>query len=167
MSGRVYLKLTVAGTAIDGESTVTSIGGVDVSKMIECDGYNEGVATAQHATSTTPTGPRVYEPIVIRKWVDKSSPELEKALCGTQKAVGEFYFFRPSSENAQMEHFFLVKIEDARISQIRRFLPDDTTDIARSGRPPSETVSFVFSKITWTHLPGDKEHTDDWRNQSA
>lgn len=167
MSGRVYLKLNVKGTAVDGESTVESIGGVDVSKFIECDGFNEGVATAQDAASRTPTGQRIYDPLTIRKWVDKSSPELAKALCETAKVDGEFYFFRPSSEDAQMEHFFTVKIEDARVSAIKRFLPEGMDDVAKAGKPPLESVSFVFGKITWTHVPGNKVHTDNWRQQSA
>jgi type VI secretion system secreted protein Hcp len=169
MSGRVYLKLSLVqgGAAIEGESTVESIGGVDVSKFIECDGFTESVTTAQDAASRTPTGQRLYEPLLIRKWVDKSSPELAKALCETAKVEGEFYFFRPSLENAQMEHFFTVKIEEARVSSIKRFLPEGSDDVARAGKPPLENVSFVFSKITWTHVPGNKVHTDNWRQQSA
>lgn len=166
MSGRVYLKLSVQGTAVEGESTVETIGGVDVSKMIECEGFNEGVSTAQDAASRTPTGQRIYDPLLVRKWVDKSSPELAKALCETAKVEGEFMFFRPSTENAQMEHFFTVKIEDARISSIKRFLPEITNDVAQAGKPPLENVSFVFGKITWTHVPGNKVHTDNWRQQS-
>jgi len=168
MSGRVYLKLSLVagGTAIEGESTVESIGGVDVSAFIECEGFTEGVSTAQDAASRTPTGQRIYEPLMIRKWVDKSSPELAKALCETSKVEGEFHFFRPSAENAQMEHFFTVKIEDARVSAIKRYLPEASTDVALAGKPPLEQVSFVFGKITWTHVPGNKVHTDNWRQQS-
>ena len=169
MSGRVYLKLTFVegGTAIEGESTVDSIGGVDVSKFIECEGFTESMMTAQDAASRTPTGQRIFEPVIVRKWVDKSSPELAKALCETAKMIGEFHFFRPSAENAQMELFFTVKIEDARVSAIKRFLPEAATDIALAGKPPLELVSFVFGKITWRHLPGNKEHTDTWRQQSV
>lgn len=167
MSGRVYLKLIADGTQIEGESTVQSIGGVDVSTFIECEGYSEGVATAQDAASRRPTAQRIYDPLVVRKWVDKSSPELAKALCSTQKVTGEFYFFRPSAEDAQMEHFFKVFIEDARVSGIKRFLPNAAQDVALAGKPPLEEVSFVFSRISWEHVPAAKVHTDDWRQQSA
>lgn len=166
MSGRVYLKFKVAGTDIEGESTVESIGGVDVSKAIECEGFSESVTAAQDPASRQPTGQRIYEPLVIRKWVDKSSPELAKALCNTDLCEGEFLFFRPASEDAQMEHFFTVKIERARVSSIKRFLPDlGVDDVARAGKPPLEQVSFVFGRVTWTHVPGNKVHTDDWRQQ--
>jgi type VI secretion system secreted protein Hcp len=169
MSGRVYLKLKVAGADIAGESTVTSIGGVDVAAAIECEGYQEGVTAAQDPTSRRPTGQRIYEPLTIRKWVDKASPELAKALCETQQCEGEFQFFRPSAEDRQMEHFFSVKIERARVSAIRRFLPKTDSsggDVAAVGKPPLEEISFVAGKITWTHIPGGKEHTDDWEQQS-
>lgn len=166
MSGRVYLKLTVDTTDVEGESTVSNIGGVDVSKFIECEGFKEGVTAAQDPASKRPTGQRLYEPITIRKWVDKSSPELAKALCDTSPVKGTFHFFRPSAESSRMEHFFNIQIEDARVSSIKRFLPEGGDDVARAGKPPQEEVSFVFGKITWTHVPGDKVHTDDWREQS-
>lgn len=169
MSGRVYLKLKVAGTDIVGESTVTTIGGVDVSQAIECEGYQEGVSSAQDPTSRRPTGQRIYEALTIRKWVDSASPELAKALVETQVCEGEFLFFRPAAEDRQMEHFFTVKIERGRCSAIRRYLPKTDSsggDVAAVGKPPLEEISFVFGRITWTHIPGGKEHTDDWQEQS-
>jgi type VI secretion system Hcp family effector len=167
MSGRVYLKLKVAGTDIEGESTVTTIGGVDVSKTIECDGFSEKVSTAQDKVSKRPTGQRIYEALTIRKWVDKASPELQKALCDTMPCEGEFLFFRPAADDKRMEHYFTIKIERARVSAINRYLPDVSDgDIASAGKPPMEQVSFVFGKITWTHVPGGKEHSDDWQEQS-
>lgn len=165
MSGRVYLKLKAAGADIEGESTVESIGGVDVSTAIECEWYYEGVEAAQDPASKQPTGQRIYDALTVRKWVDKSTPELAKALCNTDMCEGEFMFFRPALEDAQMEHFFTCKIENARISKIKRFLPDGLDDVAKAGKPPMEEVSFVAGRFTWTHLPGGKEHTDDWKQQ--
>jgi type VI secretion system Hcp family effector len=167
MSGRVYLKLKAGGSDIEGESTVTTIGGIDVSKAIECDGFSEKVTAAQDHTSKRPTGQRIYEAITIRKWVDKSSPELQKALCDTALCEGEFLFFRPAHDEKRMEHFFTVKMERARVSGINRYLPDvPDGDIAAAAKPPLETVSFVFGRVTWSHVPAGKEHTDDWQEQS-
>jgi type VI secretion system Hcp family effector len=168
MSGRVYLKLKAGGADIEGESTVNTIGGVDVSKTIECDGFSEKVTTAQDRASRRPTGQRIYEAVTIRKWVDKASPELQKALCDTMPCEGEFLFFRPALEDKRMEHFFTVKMERARVSAISRFLPKDDKegDVAATGKPPMEEVSFVFGRITWSHVPAGKEHTDDWQEQS-
>lgn len=165
MSVRVYCFLKAAGNDIAGESTVESIGGVDVSQAIECEEYQEGVQAAQDKASRRPTGTRVYDPIVVAKWVDKASPLLAKALTNTEPVEAEFFFFRPSKEDAQQEHFFTTKIEDARISELKRFLPTGSEDVSRAGKPPMEKISMVFSKITWSHVPGSTEHSDDWRQQ--
>ncbi|MGD8860670.1 MAG: type VI secretion system tube protein TssD [Myxococcales bacterium] len=165
MSGRVYLELSSDEGPLEGESTVESIGGIDVSKMIECEWYSDGVTAAQDPASRTPTGQRIHDPISVRKWVDKSSPELQKALCHTQPVEGTFYFFRPSRGGGQNEHFFSVRIADGRVSKIKRFLPEAEGDVTAAGKPPMEEVSFVFGTCTWTHVPGGKEHEDSWAQQ--
>jgi type VI secretion system Hcp family effector len=169
MSGRVYLKLKIAGADVAGESTVASIGGIDVSAAIECEGYEEGVSTAQDPTSRRAIGARIYTPLTIRKWVDKSSPLIAQALCETQEVEGEFLFFRPAPQGKQSEHFFKVAIVRGRVSAIKRFLPKPDQsggDIAAIGKPPLEEVSFVFGSVTWTHVIGGTEHQDDWQQQS-
>jgi type VI secretion system secreted protein Hcp len=168
MAGRVYLKLKGKQSGdIAGESTVQSIGGVDVSKMIECEGYGEGVKTAQDPGSHTPTGTRIYDPILIRKWVDKASPMIANSLVKTEQMEGEFYFFRPSAEGEHMEHFFSVKFTNARISAIRRFLPDPINeDVSATGKPALEDVSIVFGQVSWEHKIANTMASDDWKNQT-
>ena len=168
MAGRVYLKLKGKQSGdIAGESTVTSIGGVDVSKLIECEGYVESVKTAQDPGSRTPTGTRIYEPVVLRKWVDKSSPLIQNALVKTEQMEGEFMFFRPSFEGEHMEHFFSVKFTNARISGIRRYLPDAVSeDVSAAAKPALEDISIVAGQMTWEHKTANTVASDDWKNQT-
>jgi type VI secretion system secreted protein Hcp len=172
MSGRVYLRLKANTAAVNGDSSVANIGGVDVSKLIECDGYSEGCKTAREGGSGRATGTRLYEPITVRKNVDVSSPLLMKALTQNELCEGDFLFFRPNVTTGKQEHFFTVKIAEGRVSEIKRFLPDDAhagggtaQDVSAAGKPPQEQVSFVFSTITWTHEVGKTEHQDQWKQQ--
>jgi type VI secretion system Hcp family effector len=172
MSGRVYLRLTANKEAVKGESSVSTIGGEDVSTLIECDSFTEGCRTAQEAGSMTPTGTRLYDPIVIRKNVDSSSPLIMRALTDTEPCEAEFLFFRPTKASGKQEKFFTITISDARISEVKRFLPEESTantggakDVSAAGKPPQELVSFVFGKISWKHEVGKTEHDDIWQNQ--
>ncbi len=175
MSGRVYLRLKANGQDIKGESSVNTIGGEDVSQLIECDNYVEGCHTAQEAGSRTPTGTRLYDPITIRKNVDSSSPLLMRALTDTEPCEGEFLFFRPAKGSGKQEKFFTVTIAEARVCSVRRFLPQETTgnaaikataaDVSAAGKSPMEEVSFVFGKISWKHEVGKTEHDDLWQEQ--
>jgi type VI secretion system Hcp family effector len=171
MSGRVYLRLKANKEDIKGESSVNTIGGEDVSTLIECDAYNESCKTAQEAGSMTPTGTRLYEPITIRKAVDSSSPLLMRALTDTEPCEGEFLFFRPAKASGKQEKFFTVTISDARVCSVKRFLPDEASvgatasDVSGAGKPPMEEVAFVFGKISWKHEVGKTEHDDHWQEQ--
>ncbi len=172
MSGRVYLRLKANGEDVKGESSVNTIGGEDVSQLIECDSYTEACKTAQEAGSMTPTGTRLYEPIIIRKSVDSSSPLIMRALTDTEPCEGVFLFFRPAKGSGKQEKFFTITISDARVCAVRRFLPDDVAppgataaDVSAAGKPPMEEVSFVFGKISWKHEVGKTEHDDMWQEQ--
>src|SRR5262249_49244422 len=69
------------GQDIKGESSQTSLGRANT---IECTFYQQSVLTAREAGSGMATGRRQYEPLLIRKRIDKSSPLIAKALVENQ-----------------------------------------------------------------------------------
>ena len=93
MAETVHLYLKANGSDIKGESTQTSLGRAD---SIECLYFEDSVRTARETGSGRATGRRTYEPIVMRKRIDKSSPLLVKALCNNEVVEGIFKFFRPN-----------------------------------------------------------------------
>ena len=116
MAQSVHLYLKAAGNDIQGESTILSL---DRENSIECLSFVDSVRTAREASSGMATGDRTYEPLVIEKRIDKSSPLLAKALCNNEVIEGEFRFFRPSpTGDGTTEQFFTVKIAEARIAAI-------------------------------------------------
>ena len=160
MAETVHLYLTCNGEKIDGESTQTSL---DRADSIECVSFVDSVRTAREKGSGMATGRRTYEPIVIRKRIDKSSPLLARAMCNNEVTEGIFKFFRPApSGDGTTEHFFTVEFAEGRIASLRRVSPD-TMDPASALEAPTEEVSIVFHNITWTYEPTGASHHDNWR----
>lgn len=160
MAETVHLYLKSNGEEIQGESTQTSLGR---ENSIECLYFEDAVRTAREKGSALATGRRTYEPIVIRKRIDKSSPLLARGLCNNEVIQGIFKFFRPNpAGDGTTEHFFTVEIAEGRVSSIKRTSPD-TIDPASSMDPPMEEVTFVFHNITWSYEPTGAMHHDNWR----
>ena len=90
MAETVHLYLKANGSDIKGESTQHSMGRQD---SIECTYYEQKVVTAREAGSGQATGRRQYEPLLIRKRIDKASPLIAKALVENQVIEGVFKFF--------------------------------------------------------------------------
>ncbi len=159
MAETVHLYLKANGQDVKGESTQTSVGRKD---SIECVYYEQKVITAREAGSGMATGRRQYEPLLIRKRIDKSSPLLVKALVENAKIEGAFKFFRPNPKgDGTTEQFYTVEIKDGRIASLKQMVPD-TIVPASSTEPPLEEVTFVFHTIKWTFTDGGVSHEDTW-----
>ena len=159
MSEAVHLFLKANGTDIQGESTLTTVGR---ENSIECLYYEQGVKTAREAGSGMATGRRQYEPLLIRKRIDKATPLIAKALVENQVIEGVFKFFRPNPNgDGTTEQFYTVSIKQGRIATQKQFVPD-TICPATASEPPMEEVSFVFHTIKWVFTQGGVEHEDTW-----
>ncbi len=159
MAETVHLFLKANGADIKGESTQTSLGRAN---SIECTFYQQSVLTAREAGSGMATGRRQYEPLLIRKRIDKSSPLIAKALAENQKIDAAFKFFRPNpTGDGTTEQFYTVEIKEGRIASMKQFVPD-TIVPASSTEPPLEEVTFVFHTIKWTYTNGGVTHEDTW-----
>lgn len=163
MAETVHLYLKANGSDVQGDSTQTSLGR---EGSIECLYFEDSVRTAREKGSGMATGRRTYNPIIIRKRIDKSSALLAKGLCNNEVIEGTFKFFRPSpTGDGTTQQFFTVEIAEGRISSIKRVSPD-TIDPASAAEPPTEEIGFVFHTITWTYEDGGITHTDNWRENS-
>ena len=158
--------------AINGESSVEKIAGVDVSKLLECDGYSEGCKTAREGGSGRATGTRLYEPITVRKEVDVVVAAADEGA-DDQRAVRSRVPVLPPEQGQRQARALLHRHHHrrprrrhqalvARGSQRRR---QTASDVSGAGKPPQELVSFMFAKIRWTHEVGKTEHQDNWQEQ--
>ncbi|MFZ0451662.1 MAG: type VI secretion system tube protein TssD, partial [Desulfatiglandaceae bacterium] len=113
-----------------------------------------------------PSGERTYEPIRIRKRIDKSSPLLAKALCQNEEIEGEFRFYRPNpAGDGTTEQYYTIVIQKGTVASITRVSPD-VIDPASASEPATEEVSFVFGYIRWTYVPDGVEHVDAWSERT-
>jgi type VI secretion system secreted protein Hcp len=162
MAETVHLYLKANGTDIKGESTQISLGR---EESIECVYYEQGVITAREAGSSLATGRRQYQPLLIRKRIDKSTPLLMKALTENQVIEATFKFFRPNpTGDGTTEQFYSVNFKQGRINSIKQFVPD-TIVPATSTDPALEELTFVFHTIGWTYTNGGVTHEDSWSQQ--
>lgn len=163
MAETVHLYLTSNGEKVDGDSSQTSLAR---ENTIECLYFCDSVRTAREKGSGMATGRRTFEPVLIRKRIDKSSPILARSLCNNEVVEAIFKFFRPNpAGDGTTEHFFTVEVAEARLAHIRRISPD-TIDPASATEPPTEEIGIVFHNITWTYEPSGAMHHDNWRENT-
>lgn len=149
MAESIHLYLKANGFEIKGESTQISLGRQD---SIECVCFDQLVQTI---------GKRQYQPLLIRKRIDKSSPLLFKALCENAVIEASFLFYRPNpTGDGTTEQFYTVEIKKGRIASIRNYLPD-TLSSATEKFPALEEVTFVFQTISWTYTDGGVVYEDN------
>ena len=159
MAETVHLTLSANGAPIEGESTQMTL---ERENTIECVYFLHSVMTAREAGSGMATGRRKYEPILIRKRIDKATPLIYKALCNNEAIEGAFKFYRPSpTGDGTSEQFYTVEIQGGRIAGIRDYSPD-VIDPVDTNIPAMEEVSFLFETIIWTYTEGGITHTDSW-----
>lgn len=159
MAETVHLYLKANGADVKGESTQTSLGRKD---SIECIEFTHAVKTAREAGTSRATGRRQYEPIVIRKRIDKASPLIAKALAENEKIDAVFKFFRPNpTGDGTTEQFYTIEIKEGRVAHFKQEV-EDTIVPASSLMPPMEEVGFVFHSIVWTFADGGVTHEDTW-----
>ncbi len=150
MAESVSLFLKLNGQDIEGENTETSLGR---ENSIECVSLVQQVKVPAAATGPA-TGRRQYDPIVILKRIDKSSPLIAKGLVQSMVAAGVLKFYRPNpAGDGTTEQFFTIEFQGGRVAGVKEYLLD-TLNPAYTAMPPLEEVSFVFNKISWTYTDG-------------
>ena len=155
MAQTVHLTMTANGTAVEGESTVTTL---DRENTIECLVFEHTMASKTESGGL-PSGGMLTEGIQVRKRIDKASPLLQKAMATAETIEGRFEFFRPNPDGGGTEeHFFTVQIDNARVSRIVRRSPD-ALEGYQAGVPPYEEVTFLAGEVTLTNENGGQNYT--------
>jgi len=153
----VYLFLEANGTVIEGDSTVTSLGR---ENSIECLSFDQQIRQPIDPSTGLPSGRRIFEPIVIRKRIDKSSPLLAKALAQNEVIDAQFRFYRPNpAGDGTTQYYYTIEIHQGRISRFRT-LTFDVLDPSQANYPAVEEVEFVFQQILWRYEPDGIEFGD-------
>ena len=109
----------------------------------------------------TATGTRVHKHLQLTKNFDKSSPKLYQYLCqGKVIASATLHWYRINDQGTE-EEYFTHKIENARLTAVRPYMPD-VDNPANEAYKHMEEVSMRYEKITWTIKEGNIEYADSW-----
>jgi len=147
------------GADLVGDFTATA---VDRS-AIEILYYQSDVKSPRDAATGLPTGRRQYQPIIIRKRIDKTSPLLTMALVNNQIGNATIRFYRQGhGGGGAADQFFTVQLNNISIASIQQLLPDVHKSSGEVTTPPIEEISLVFRTITWTITDGGISAQDDW-----
>lgn len=156
------IHLWITGTTqgeIRGDSTVSSM---DREGTIEAFQLEHMVKVPTEVSGMA-TGERSHAPIKIIKRIDQSSPLLHQALCNNEELEVAIKFYRPNpSGDGTTEHFYTIRLRQARVSSIKTVLPN-TLDMSTVSAPAVEEVSFVFGTINWVYESNGIEFEDEWR----
>ncbi|MCA9693908.1 MAG: type VI secretion system tube protein TssD [Nannocystaceae bacterium] len=164
MAQTVHAHLTANGKAVEGESTITTLGR---EGSIECVEFEDRSVVEVNQATGRPLGQRQHQPLRIVKRIDQSSPILAQAMCKNEVIAGSFDFYRPHPEGDGTEQkFFTVEVEGGYITEIRRHSPD-CSNPAQTRAEPSEEVRLTYHTITWTFHEGGKTYTDNWRESGV
>lgn len=158
------------GNAIEGYSSQKSL---DREGSIECFEYKDAVRTSREPGSSEATGRHTYEPFIVWKRFDQSTPRLVQALARNERVDAEFRFYRPKpGGGGNSEHYFTIVLDNSRLAHISRHSTDAFDQSASKSapakvRPPLEEIGFVSENITYTYVDGNIEAHDSWSGNEA
>lgn len=148
MALNAYARLTVNGEALQGDTTVQTLGGVDVSSdHIEVYELKWGSA-APAAESGGRTGRVAMLPVLITKRIDHSTPRLYQALVTNGQVEGDIKIFDTSADDGSTRHRFTLVLGRSRLQSISSSSPD-SLDPEVSARPPREVVAIIATSLTY------------------
>jgi type VI secretion system secreted protein Hcp len=146
---------------IDGECNRKGL-----EKWVECLAYRHEVSSPRDPHTGQATGHRMHHLLTVTKEFDTATPLLFNALVRNEKlSTVEIKWYRPSKTGIE-EHYFTVRLFDAFVASVKPWIPN-VLDPEHKSYTNMEDVSFVYSKISWTHEVDGKEAEDDWFTGSA
>lgn len=155
--GNIFLTLSGTKTgAIQGDSVRSGR-----ENTIEVEYLQQKVKTPIDPSTGASTGRRQYEPFVIRKRVERSTPLLLNALITNETLTGSFKFYKVDQKTGTEVNFYTIELKNARVISHNEYSPQANDSGAGSSAVPSmEEVAFVFQTITWTIEDGGITATD-------
>lgn len=158
MANIIYLTLegNKQGLISKGCSTIDSIG----NKYQK--GHEDEILIHELSSNLSMHQNVSFQPISIRKPIDKSSPLLSQALTSSEILTCDFAFYR-TSMNGGLELYYKIKLTDASIVDLNCFYPNSIT---HNQAQPEESVSFRFKSVTWEHVVAGTSTYSIWEERS-
>lgn len=161
MAYQVYAELTANGTALTADSTNTSVGGLDVSAMVECFSLEFAVANNVEGASTSSTALRTFSPLKLRKRSSGNTAELWQASLTNQNISGTFHMFDTNPEDGSTRERFNIVFTNARIVALDTCSPD-TSNPALASMAQYDVVELIPHTMSVSDLVTNTEYEWSW-----
>lgn len=162
MALNLYCAFQLAGTALSGDVTMTTIGGVDVSTD-HIEGYelHFGTRIESEGLAHRASSRRRIEPVRICKRTDRTTPLLFQGLKENQRVDGDIKIFDTNSNTGETRHRFTVRLTQCRILALTTNSPD-VLDPESTNRPVSEWLELMPRTIAYIDEVNGTEFEDTW-----
>lgn len=152
-----YMWLTDDGGAdIRGSSMV-----IGRERSIEVIGFGHGLSLPIDPRTGKITGVRSHSPMVIEKEFDAASPYLYRAVAGGQTLKSAELKWYRINDAGKEEEYFIMLMEGVKVAAINPGMANVKL-AASSPLNHVESVSLMYSRITWHYKDGNVKFTDDW-----
>jgi type VI secretion system Hcp family effector len=143
-----YAQLYIDGQALDGDTTLSSIGGVDVSS-----GYIEIYQMDQALVAKAKSAP-----IAIMKRLDQTTPKLAQAIAEEKTISGQILLFDNDPDSGETRHRFSIYLDNAQVVKSAILMPD-AFDASQSNKPVVEHVQINPGSYTLVDELNSAEYT--------
>ncbi|MCC7155033.1 MAG: type VI secretion system tube protein Hcp [Bryobacterales bacterium] len=143
------LILDCSSASINGECQLT-----DFNNMIECLSFSHGVAqqiTGDQSNTKRTSGKPSHQDFTITKFQDLATASLID-YCNQAKPIPTIKVTVGQNDNGKVTKFFIFELTNALVSSI--------SVGGGGGGKPQETVTFNYTKITWTYAAQKSDVTD-------
>ncbi len=125
--------------------------------------FSMQVSAARDSSSGQATGRRQYSTVLFTKEWGAASPQILSAMTSNEVLQSVDFEFVRSNPMGQESVFETVKLTQASITSVRRYLgvPGDGDPVDPR---PLEDISLTFRKIEVTNTDGKTTFNDDWNN---
>lgn len=158
MANIIYLTVTgnKQGLISRGASTIDSIG----NKYQK--GHEDEILIFEVSSNISMHQNVSFQPLEIRKPIDKSSPLFSQALTNNEILTCDFAFYR-TALNGGMELYYKIKLTEASLVNLHCFYPNSVT---HNDSQPEESISMRFKSITWEHVMAGTSTYSIWDDRS-
>jgi type VI secretion system secreted protein Hcp len=151
-AGIVHIEMKITGqkTGVF-KGDITAKGHEDEINVLD---YQFSVTSPRDPATGLPTGRRQFQPVMITKQLNSSSPEILNALDTNENLTSVVINFFQTTKTGAEVNFYRVKLTDATISADKQ---------SSSGSTVVEQVSFTFRRIEQDSITGKTSVIADWQ----
>ena len=135
-----FLELTVDGSPIVGDATTNSMGGTDVSQMLE-------VVAFRHELIRTSSSGVTHKGFTLVKRLDKSTPLLAQALAVNSTGQAVLHLYRRNSDTGEIEEYLTYTLENCQFVRVQPWKPS-TLDPDTAASPDLEEITLTYQSLT-------------------